>query len=621
MYPLNTASLINLIGFAVGVALYALLLMMVVRHRRRNSKVDMLLLLTGVLGILWNAGELFAFIWRDFVQSPISPILVAVSFSALGFLPSVVVHSAESEKKDSRILTIAAYGLSIFAAALHFQSAIFYGITPSNLGLQILTFGSIALLVGLLVFNFRQKLENKTVWITALLIFAVSALHLSSKTEESFWLVELIAHQSSLPLVLAILFQDYRFAFADLFLKRALSLLLVALTAFSLYIFVAEPLRSFHVSHDENDVLAIGVLLLLWIATALFYPLLHKFSVWLVDKIILKRVSYETLQREIAQKIEKQETIEEILDEVRTRLSEALTARKTNWTESYEIQTGANLPTVDFSPQKAEVFVPTNELPFYKIHLKDFAGGRRLFSDEVSMLEGVSLLTARRIDALRVTHERCEQEIREQEFTKLTTEAQLTALRSQVNPHFLFNALTTIGYLIQTAPETAFETLMKLTQLLRSVLKSNGEFCTLGEEIKLIENYLDIEKARFEERLRVEIDVPKDLQKLRVPSLILQPLVENAIKHGISENKTGGTVKISAKLENTETEIFLKLSVFDTGSGKIIKDFANSNGIGLQNINGRLKSYYGKKASLKFEINETKGTEAIIVFPVKVQAI
>ena len=119
----------------------------------------------------------------------------------------------------------------------------------------------------------------------------------------------------------------------------------------------------------------------------------------------------------------------------------------------------------------------------------------------------------------------------------------------------------------------------------------------------------------------MKLDVSEDLQKLRVPSLILQPLVENAIKHGISENKTGGTVKISAKLENIDAEIFLKLSVFDTGKGKMTKDFAKSNGIGLQNIKGRLKSYYGQKASLKFEINELKGTEAMIKFPVRTQAI
>ncbi len=621
MEMLNSANLINLLGFAVGVALYALLFVMVLRHRKKNTKIDLLLLLTAVLGLLWNFGELFSFIWRDFVQSPLSPFLVAISYSALGFLPSVVVHSAENETKNSRTLTITAYILSGFAAFLHFQNAFVNGITPSNLALQILTFGSIALVAGLLYFNFRQKIENKTVWISALLVFAVSALHLSSKAEDSNWFVELVAHQASLPLVLAILIQDYRFAFADQFLKRALSLVLLALTAFSLYVFVAQPLSSLHVTHEENDALATAVLLVLWIATALTYPSLHNFSVWLVDKVLLKRISYVGLQEEISEAIESQESIDFVLDEVTTKLGNALTVEKSLWNEVYETDEKTNLPTVDFTTQKAEIFVPTNESPFYRIHLKNFVGGRKLLSDEIAMLEAVSLQTARRIDALRVVHERCEQEIREQEYTKLTTEAQLTALRSQVNPHFLFNALTTIGYLIQIAPETAFQTLMKLTQLLRGVLKSNKEFCTLDEELKLIENYLDIEKARFEERLKVESDVPKEVRNLRVPSLILQPLVENAVKHGISENKKGGTVKISAKLENKGAEVFLNLTVFDTGAGNSSNKSPNSNGIGLQNIKGRLKSYYGNKAKLKFDRDFVSGSSASVIIPVKTQTI
>ena len=96
-------------------------------------------------------------------------------------------------------------------------------------------------------------------------------------------------------------------------------------------------------------------------------------------------------------------------------------------------------------------------------------------------------------------------------MAKLATEAELRALRAQINPHFLFNALTTIGYLIQTAPPRALETLMRLTALLRGVLRSEGEFTTLGRELELVESYLDIERARFEHRLRVSIDVPARL--------------------------------------------------------------------------------------------------------------
>ena len=269
---------------------------------------------------------------------------------------------------------------------------------------------------------------------------------------------------------------------------------------------------------------------------------------------------------------------------------------------------------MNFTISSAEIFVPAAEAPFYEIRLRDFAGGRNLLSGEIQMLEAVSLLAARRIDNLRVTNERYEQKMQAQEFSKLATEAQLRALRAQINPHFLFNALTTIGYLIQTAPEKAFSTLMKLTQLLRGILRAGGEFSTLGEEIKLIENYLEIEKTRFEERLSIKIDVPRDLQKLRIPALILQPLVENAIKHGISKAKSGGEVKITAKLENEKDSVFLKLSVFDSGAGANETELleARQSGLGLNNIEQRLRSYYGKKASLKINSKAGKGTTAEI---------
>src|ERR1700750_314753 len=91
------------------------------------------------------------------------------------------------------------------------------------------------------------------------------------------------------------------------------------------------------------------------------------------------------------------------------------------------------------------------------------------------------------------------------------------ALRAQINPHFLFNALTTIGYLIQTAPPRALETLLRLTSLLRGVLRSEGEFTTLGRELEIVESYLDIERARFEHRLRATVDVPPRLRNVRLP--------------------------------------------------------------------------------------------------------
>ncbi len=619
MNSLNAALLVNLLGFSVGIALYALLAVMVVRHRAtwRAESVNLLLLTTAALGLLWNLGELYVFVQKDFGDPVISPFLIAISFSALGFLPSVVVHSAQADEAGTHWLTFAAYGLSVLATVMHLQAAFAQVEVPSSLALQTLTFGSLALSAALLIFNLRQTLDKKAVWAAALLVFAVSALHLSGEREGSVWYIELIAHQSSLPLALVILYQNYRFAFADLFLKRAISLLLITGLASGLYVFVAVPLLRYHETHDRNDVQAAALILGLWIATALIYPSIYSFAVWLVDKVLLHRADYAKLQVEIAREIESRESVEDVLTTICERLAKTLTAKTCGWTESGESGSRASYPSVNFTANDASMVIPTAELPHYIVTLNEFFGGRRLLSDEIALLESVSLVTARRIDVLRVSHERYEQKFREQEFAKLATEAQLTALRSQINPHFLFNALTTLGYLIKTSPDKAFETLLRLTQLLRGVLKSTGEFSTLGDEIRLIESYLDIEHARFEERLKVKIDVPKNLENIKVPSLILQPVVENAIKHGISENKNGGEVHITAAMTNGSGDRMLRLTVWDSGAGKNSLKANGSDGVGLRNIRERLAAYYGTTATLTLATSEKTGTEAAINLPVK----
>jgi len=615
MNGFNTAILVNLLGFAVGISLYGMLAAMVLRHGKTSkpANANFLLLTTAFLGLLWNLSELFVFVGQDFGRSGPFPIITAASYAALGFLPSVVVHSAQEASAKTHWLTFAAYGLSTFAAVLHFAAVLTGSGVPSGLALQTLTFGSLTLAAALLIPNFRQTFEKKAVWATALLIFAVSALHLGGRRESSSWLVELFAHQSSLPLALVILYQNYRFAFADLFLKRSISLILLTLTASGLYVWVAAPLLRYHETHDRNDAQAIGLILTLWVGTALAYPALHRLALWLVDKVILQRIDYATFQTEFSRQLGNLETAQSVLDSLRDELAAAFTAGKAEWIEIID-RYGQISEMKDVAGDGEGFEVLTAETPFFRLSFSEFQGGRRLLSEEIHMVETLALLSARRIDALRVFDERYQREFREQEFAKLAAEAQLTALRAQINPHFLFNSLTTIGYLIQTAPEKAFDTLLQLTRLLRGVLGSTAEFSTLGDEIKLIESYLDIERARFEERLVVKIDVPNGLRSMRIPSLILQPLVENSIKHGISENRNGGEVRIAASIENNSNESFVKLVVFDTGAGGG-RTAKNGAGLGLKNINERLASYYGKKAAFRITTDPINGTFAEITLP------
>jgi LytS/YehU family sensor histidine kinase len=240
------------------------------------------------------------------------------------------------------------------------------------------------------------------------------------------------------------------------------------------------------------------------------------------------------------------------------------------------------------------------------LSISDLSEGRRLLSDDIAMLERAALLIARGIDAIRSAEERYLHDIHEQEMQKLAAEAELRALRAQVNPHFLFNALTTIGYLIQTSPQRALGTLMRLSGLLRGVLKAGEEFVTIGEELDLIEAYLDIERARFEDRLRVYIDVPWELRQLRIPALLIQPLVENAIKHGISECVAGGEVRVSARLQD-ETVL---IAVTDTGLGSTDSVFQRrkAQGVGLTNVEQRLVRYGSGPNSLIIQSAPGVGT-------------
>jgi two-component system LytT family sensor kinase len=260
--------------------------------------------------------------------------------------------------------------------------------------------------------------------------------------------------------------------------------------------------------------------------------------------------------------------------------------------------------------------VPTAETPQYVLELGSLQGGRRLFSDDRVTLERMALLAARRVDAVRLQDERYERMLREREISALATEAELRALRAQINPHFLFNALTTVGYLIQEAPARALDTLMRLTTLLRSSLRSEGEFTTLGHERKLLECYLQIERERFEERLEAAIDVPEALAMLQIPSLIVQPLVENAIKHGIAPSRTGGRVAVTARRDWDADGAPLRITVTNTGVPLQGRQPHPDEGIGLHNVERRLRCYYGDAARVTLTTGLRGETVAELVLPV-----
>jgi len=257
----------------------------------------------------------------------------------------------------------------------------------------------------------------------------------------------------------------------------------------------------------------------------------------------------------------------------------------------------------------------TTDEPAFEIVVADLAGGRRLLSDDEDLAESIAALAARRIDQVRLTTERYARRVHDEEMQKLAAEAELKALRAQINPHFLFNALTTIGYLIDDSPAKALDTLMRLTSLLRGVLRPDGEWTTLGRELELVEHYLDIERARFEERLRVSIEVPRGLRHLAIPALLVQPLVENAVKHGVAPSVRGGDVRVTAALTADTPHAAMRITVWNTGAP--LAATARPDGVGLANVEQRLRGHFGDQATLRVMRDSAGATVASIELPVR----
>ncbi len=206
---------------------------------------------------------------------------------------------------------------------------------------------------------------------------------------------------------------------------------------------------------------------------------------------------------------------------------------------------------------------------------------------------------------------RIEHRLQEQE--KLLLAAKIESLKSQINPHFLFNTLTSISSLIRAEPDTARTLIIRLSALLRRLLRSHEHFVTLREELEAIDEYLDIEVIRFGPKLKVNKDIHPDTMDLIVPSMILQPLVENSIKHGFSRKVGPGSITIRSHRENGRAII----EVEDDGMGFFAEslDQPMSSGIGLANVRERLRVIYGATYQLKLKSEPGKGTLARIEVP------
>jgi GAF domain-containing protein len=246
------------------------------------------------------------------------------------------------------------------------------------------------------------------------------------------------------------------------------------------------------------------------------------------------------------------------------------------------------------------------------IRVQRRAHNPRFLSEDVALLASLAEVFSFLLENLRLREKRLQHEKREYQLVLNANQSELKALRAQVNPHFLFNALNTIASLIPRQPDRAERTIEQLAELFRYTLRrSDQEWVTVDEELEVVCAYLDVEQARFGDRLATRIEASGEARQMRIPAMIVQTLVENAVKHGVGRIRTQGVVEVNAEVSASG----LRIAVGDNGPGfpstatRALP--AGNGGYGLRNIRERLQGHFGETASLTVDRDTALGMTVV----------
>jgi signal transduction histidine kinase len=579
MSNLHEAVIINIVGHTAGAIIFAIFLALFLSHRGASAtRGSWLSAAAAALAFLWNFGSLAVLLA---IQNswPASLFLIAASFCCLSFLPPVLLHLSLDGRMP--VLTLTGYCLATVAAVMHCAAAISGNEAYRVNALLLITVGFVVLTAISVAGGGKT---SRVVASMCLLLFSMSFVHFGSGHPLHAWSSELAMHHGGIPLALFILMQDYRFVLLDAFVRFLTNALLAAaVTIAALEAAVAMHLMG-PVDTPRQAILVLGIGVLL----VLFATLRGAVQRWLTHAVF------------------RRPNLENVLQQIRTRAE---------WDGEAEFVGWATMVTASF--MKAErwqviacgdgpdIFfpVPASEAPLEKYRWAEaivplrFAagevtyillgrrqGGRRYLSEDLRALGRLATAIIEQVERYR-----------DSEMQKLMVQAELRALQSQINPHFLFNALNTLYGIIPREAAGARRTVLNLADIFRYSLQTPEKLICLAEELEIVRAYLEIEKLRLGPRLTVDIDVDDAARDIKIPVLSVQPLVENAIKHGVAASEQAGWVRIAAKADGGVVRIIVR------NSGKGVAAAGNGLGLGLANVSKRLQLCYGSESELHFE--------------------
>jgi len=624
MQQLSAAELIGqTYGFAVGTALAALLLVLVWRSggtdRRPRFLFAACILIANGSGLAKNV----ALEWGVPLQSAAVWQIKSAGFIAAAMLPlSLVIiwrNNAVSRLRrrigDALVVYAGSSGLLIGAVLALGTGTLAKQDFAGNLtiynGLLVIVLGAIFLLPG--------TLDNVTDRVAVSLMIVGLSLSSASAILDAYVslpmglarVIRIARFQSIVLVVIGSLFYFSRFRAADLFAKQAVRLLLGAALAMVGALLVFGPVLS--IAHTTVSPLAAEVLCAAAITgcAMLLFTRLRRWSDVMVERGIFGKRDSNLALKEFRDRLGLLEAKSAVLLATEALACEVLGMRRDEVTvQDDQHRDGMHKSfSIPISFQDGLGLVVS------------LAGNRRtLLSGEIEWLEEIVLYAGTRLNELDREAERTESIRLESRLSQQLVQAELRALRAQINPHFLFNSLNTIAALIPLEPEKAETMTVRLARIFRHVLlHADRPFSSIDEEMYFLRTYLDIEQVRFGERLQVEFEVESSIGHAAIPSLILQPLVENAIRHGVAPKVGKSRILVQAQRRGER----ILLSVEDDGIGLVQKrddaEFpggGDGGGVGLQNIRERLQTMYGSTARLSLASIQSGGSRATLELPV-----
>ncbi|HMY75639.1 MAG TPA: histidine kinase, partial [Blastocatellia bacterium] len=457
---------------------------------------------------------------------------------------------------------------------------------------------------------------------------------LSAARAASPWLLRdwaLVPALIPIPLGLFAAYKFYQAAFMDIALKRGAALLALIALAWGYAQFLEERL-TLHILRLPNPTLQSVLFAAPWLAMLLVYLPLRSRIYRQIDHHLFKRRDSAQLLAEFNERLRlttdeaglpavAADTLREAFaaDPVRFVPAADLPKDLLDWqTPEMLLRSGSGNEALEseLKKQRAElalaVRVNAELIGLMMIGARAFR--QAYLSEELRLLQTIAMELSRALENLRLHEARRQQAIAEEELRKLVAQSELMALRAQINPHFFFNALNSVAALIGEDPPRAEALIENLAELFRHAFKPNSEMIPLSQELALIETYVAVEQVRLGDKMRFRCFIAPEALPVTIPALTIEPLIENAIKHGIGRCNAGGVITLSASVRDGR----LTVTVADSGAGIAAEELRHllTRGVGLSNVNNRLTKLYGEAAKLKIDSAPGQGATVSFAIPV-----